>query len=518
MQLRSEQQAADAQAATPPTIEFDHVLTSFRSWWRMSVVATVDQLAVIGRRRADCGMSARYVFMLAMSAGIAVLGLLLSSPAVVIGAMLLSPLMGPIIGLGFALAIGDFAWLRESFRSLVWGTLVSVVLCTFIVLLSPLQTVTPEIAARTRPNLFDLAIALFSALAGAYAMIRGREGTIVGVAIATALMPPLAVVGFGIATWNWTVFSGAAMLYVTNLLTIALTAAVMARIYGFGSTLSPRQTQLQTVGIVLTFLVLAVPLGLSLRQIAWESNASRTINSAVREEFGPQARISQMDIDFDARPIAIVASVLTPKILPGAESHGARALDRQLGRPVMLTVQQYKVGTGEGDVEAAQLAAARAQEQAADARAVEEMTARLALVAGVADDAVLVDPQTRRAVVNAQPLDGATLTAYRTLESRVAAAAPGWTLQLRPPAGPLPDITLANGTPDEAGTRSLALIAWAGQRVDAPIRLAGPEEAVAAVASALAKHGVRTLAATGPAGRITARWATPDARQTENAR
>ena len=67
-------------------------------------------------------------------------------------------------------------------------------------LLSPLQTVTPEIAARTQPNLFDLFVALFSALAGAYAMIRGREGTIVGVAIATALMPPLAVVGFGLAT------------------------------------------------------------------------------------------------------------------------------------------------------------------------------------------------------------------------------------------------------------------------------------------------------------------------------
>jgi uncharacterized hydrophobic protein (TIGR00271 family) len=116
--------------------------------------------------------------------------------------MLLSPLMGPIMGLGFALAIGDRDWLRQSGRTLLLGSLVAVVLCAVLVFLSPIQTITSEIAARTRPNLFDLFIALFSALAGAYAMIRGREGTIVGVAIATALMPPLTVVGFGLATSN----------------------------------------------------------------------------------------------------------------------------------------------------------------------------------------------------------------------------------------------------------------------------------------------------------------------------
>ena len=83
--------------------------------------------------------------------------------------------------------------------------------------ISPIQTVTEEIAARTQPNLFDLLVALFSALAGSYAVIRGREGTIVGVAIATALMPPLAVVGFGLATLNWTVFGGALGLFIPNL-------------------------------------------------------------------------------------------------------------------------------------------------------------------------------------------------------------------------------------------------------------------------------------------------------------
>jgi len=77
------------------------------------------------------------------------------------------------MGLGFALAIGDYRWLRQSAISLAWGSVMAIVLCALVVFMSPLQDITPEIAARTRPNLFDLFVALFSALAGAYAMIRG---------------------------------------------------------------------------------------------------------------------------------------------------------------------------------------------------------------------------------------------------------------------------------------------------------------------------------------------------------
>jgi len=293
---------------------FGYVVLSFRKWWRDSVVGTVDQAEVIEKRREDCAMSARYMFMTAMSAGIAILGLLLSSPAVVIGAMLLSPLMGPIIGLGFALAIGDYGWLRQSAKSLAYGTLIAVALCALIVVMSPIQTVTAEIAARTRPNLFDLLVAVFSALAGAYAMIRGREGTIVGVAIATALMPPLAVIGFGLATWNWTVFSGALMLYITNLLAIALIAALMARLYGFRTSLSERQTQFQNIVIVVAFIALAVPLGISLRQIGWEAGASRQLQGEVMDVFDGQARLSQFDINFDAEPIEVSATVGTPEL------------------------------------------------------------------------------------------------------------------------------------------------------------------------------------------------------------
>ncbi|MXO65268.1 TIGR00341 family protein [Altericroceibacterium endophyticum] len=502
--------------AARPRYPFAVVLRSMRRWWREAVVNTVDQTEVIEKRREECQISARYIFMLAMSAGIAILGLLLSSPAVVIGAMLLSPLMGPIIGLGFALATGDFNWVRQAGRSLVAGTLVAVLLCALVVLCSPLQTVTPEIAARTRPNLFDLLVALFSALAGAYAMIRGREGTVVGVAIATALMPPLAVVGFGLATLNWTVFSGALLLYFTNLMTIAFTAAVMARFYGFRTSLSDRQTQLQALLIVVAFVALAVPLAFSLRQIAWEANASRQTRGTVMDSFDNRARLSQLDIDFDTLPIRVTATVLTPELEPQAEEVGERALARELGRQVQFSLTQYQVGTSSSAAEAAQLSSARAQEEQTNLRRAEELAERLALVAGVPEDEVLIDRQRRRALVRAKELDGASLAAYFALEQRIAATEPEWRVELLPPARPLPDVTFDEGgndeesRPDAEGIAALKLIIWAAKRVDMPVTLTGPQEQRDVVREALLAQDVRV--AEGEDGRtpLKVRWQRPD--------
>lgn len=503
---------SEAMASTAPeqsTYSFRKVVASWRGWWRRAVIGTVDQAAVIETRREESAITARYVFMLAMSAGIAILGLLLSSPAVVIGAMLLSPLMGPIIGLGFALATGHFGWIRQSARALFLGTVLSILLCALIVVLSPLQTVTTEIAARTQPNLFDLLVALFSALAGAYAMIRGREGTVVGVAIATALMPPLAVVGFGLATLNWTVFSGALLLYVTNLMTIALTAAIMARLYGFSTSLSEKQTHLQTALIVIAFVALAVPLGLSLRKIAWEANANRQINAAVLDAFDSRARLSHIEGNFDFEPVQVTATVLTPELRPDAERVVSEALTRQLRAPVDVSITQYQVGTSATAAEEAQLSATRARERAAVERA-QALAERLALVAGVTDAEVLVDRERRQAIVSARPLDGATLSAYRELERRISASEPDWRIFLRPPARPLPEVPFADGEPTEAGEQAIALIVWAGQRVQAPIILSGPQASVDLVAARLREQGVAVRTDPGRTGPVTAAWGAPD--------
>jgi uncharacterized hydrophobic protein (TIGR00271 family) len=490
---------------------FADVVGHFQTWWLTQVAATVNQAEVIEKRRTECALSSRYLLMICMSAGIAILGLLQASPAVVIGAMLLSPLMDPIMGIGFALATGDFKWLKQSVRTLAIGVLFAVVFCTLVVMLSPLQTVTSEIAARTRPTLFDLGVALFSAVAGAYAMIRGREGTIVGVAIATALMPPLATVGFGIATLNATVFSGALGLFFTNLMTIALTATIMARLYGFRTSLSEKQSTYQTIIIVAAFVALAVPLMLSLRQIAWETNASRIIHSEVMDPFGARARLSQVETNFEASPIRVSATVLTPRIEAEAERIAGHALAQRLGRPVDLTLTQYRVGTSAQAAEEAQLVASQAREQAAGEQA-EELANRLALIAGVSSEQVTVDRARRRATVTARPLDGATLATYFELERRLRAmSGEGWDIKLLPPALALPTIGFDDDQVSASGQRAIELAGWAAQRSTLPIRLEGPSDAVALARVALQEQGVSPQTETRGSGFGSVRvvWVAP---------
>ncbi|MFZ5748565.1 MAG: DUF389 domain-containing protein [Pseudomonadota bacterium] len=480
-------------------------------WWRDHIVASVDHVRVIDKLRAESAWSGRYAFMTLMSAGIAVLGLLLSSPAVVIGAMLISPLMGPIIGLGFGIATLDSTEIRTAAVALGLGVLLAVLFTALVVLMSPLQNVTPEIAARTRPNLFDLMVALFSALAGAYAMVRGREGTVVGVAIATALMPPLAVVGFGLATLNWTVFAGATILFFTNLMAIMLTAAAVARFYGFGSHLSPRHTLWQTVMILGTFVALAVPLGFTLRQIAWETAASARARDVVAGQFGLGARISQIDVSYDVDPLRVKATILTPEIRRDAEKQASAMLTEMLGRNVEVSLEQLRVGTS-SQAEAEQIASAQANARAVAAdRLAARVAEELALVAGVDADAVVLDREHRRAVVTATPLPGATLAAYRTLEARVANVATDWDVQLVPPAAALPIVTFGEDAPDANGEAAIATAAWGAKRLNLPVGASGPEARVGQVIETLARAGVRGVPVDGGSAGDTVRlrWLAP---------
>lgn len=494
-----------ARAAHPVTLRT--ALDNVREWWAVHVIGQVDQAEVIERRREDCSLSEHYLFMTAMSGGIAILGLLLSSPAVVIGAMLLSPLMGPIMGLGFALAIGDWDWLKQSLRTLLIGSALAVLLCAFLVFISPIQTITSEIAARTRPNLFDLFVALFSALAGAYAMIRGREGAIVGVAIATALMPPLAVVGFGLATVNWTVFSGALLLFVTNFLTIALTAFALAKLYGFRNSLSARNTMFQNIAVLTVFVALAVPLAFSLQQIAWETNAQRIARDEIRGTFERPAQLDALEIDFASSPVGVSAIVFTPVIQPNAEVEIKRALTRRLGRPIDLTLTQSQTETGAGAAQRAQLSATREREESATAARLQALALRLSLAAGVPESDVLIDRNRRRALVRAKRLDGAGLVTYRALETRIAASEPDWKIELIPPTVALPAvIPFGEDGPSDVGARALALTGWAAARLDRPVVLTGDAAQGEAAAEVLRASGAQVQLRVA-SGALQADWA-----------
>ncbi|RDE07220.1 DUF389 domain-containing protein [Sphingomonas aracearum] len=480
-----------------------------RRWWSLWVVGGVDHDAVLRQIAADSGWSGRYAFLIIISAAISLLGLLMPSVAVLIGAMLLSPLMMPIIGLGFGIATVDAHEIRRSATALIAGAAIAVALSVLCVTLSPIQTITGEIAGRTRPTLFDLLVALLSAIAGAYALIRGRGGTVVGVAIAIALMPPLVVVGFGIATANWTVFTGALLLFVTNAITIALTAALVARVYGFGSHLSPQHTGWQLILFVAALGLLSLPLGAALRQIAFEAVAQRQVRDTIGERFPDASRLGQLDIDYSARPIRIRAVVLTPRLDPTADRVLAASLRERLDQRVDVHVDQLRVAPDGNGVEAAQIARASNSAGSAEGDRQRAAVADLALIAGVEPGAIRVEGQTLAAT--AAPLPGLPLAGYRALEERAARALPQWTIRLAPPPDtPLPPMTFTQGVLDGS---ALDAVAWASQRLNRALLVDGGTLAQRrAVADGIVSRG--GSASSGAAGgAVRLRWA-PSADET----
>ena len=162
---------------------------------------------------------------------LASLGLNTNSTAVIIGAMLISPLMGPIMGFGLGLGITDFDLVKRSLRNYLTATLFSVVTATIYFLISPISEAQSELLARTSPTIYDVLIAFFGGLAGIVAGSTKSKGNVIpGVAIATALMPPLCTAGFGLATGNLSYFLGAFYLYFINTVFISLSTYIVVRV------------------------------------------------------------------------------------------------------------------------------------------------------------------------------------------------------------------------------------------------------------------------------------------------
>ncbi|SHE95692.1 uncharacterized hydrophobic domain-containing protein [Psychroflexus salarius] len=174
-------------------------------------------------------------WILIFSIIVASIGLNVSSTAVVIGAMLISPLMGPIVGLGFSVAINDVDTLRRSLINLGVMVGLSVVTAFLYFKISPLTELTPELAARTEPTILDVIVAIFGGLA--LIIAKTKKGTIAsvifGVAIATALMPPLCTAGYGLAVWDLSIFGGAIYLFTINTIFIALSTFVVSKVLKF---------------------------------------------------------------------------------------------------------------------------------------------------------------------------------------------------------------------------------------------------------------------------------------------
>ncbi|MDD3024623.1 MAG: TIGR00341 family protein, partial [Syntrophomonadaceae bacterium] len=175
-----------------------------------------------------------YIALVVISAHIATLGLIVNSSAVIIGAMIIAPLMGPIMAGGLSFAISDNYLGGKAFKSISLGIILSVFFSATVTFISPLKENTTEILIRTSPNIMDLFIALFSGLAGAFAVtFKKISGSIVGVAISVALMPPLCVTGIGISTGQANVIVGGFFLFLTNLTAIFIASAIFFLVFGF---------------------------------------------------------------------------------------------------------------------------------------------------------------------------------------------------------------------------------------------------------------------------------------------
>ncbi|SCY16092.1 uncharacterized hydrophobic domain-containing protein [Nonlabens sp. Hel1_33_55] len=219
-----------------------------------------DRNETIESVRKDISFQGHNAWILIFSIFVASLGLNVSSTAVVIGAMLISPLMGPIVGMGLGVAINDARMLRRSLTNLGVMVILSLLAATLYFSLTPISEFTPELEARTAPNVLDVLVAIFGGLA--LIVAKAKKGTIsnaiAGVAIATALMPPLCTAGYGIAEWNLAYFSGAMYLFSINTVFIGLSTYVVCKLLKFPMVKYANQKKRKRISFIATAVGIVV--------------------------------------------------------------------------------------------------------------------------------------------------------------------------------------------------------------------------------------------------------------------
>jgi uncharacterized hydrophobic protein (TIGR00271 family) len=313
--------------------------------------------------------SLNYWLEIVFSAGIASFGLVLNSPAVIIGAMLISPLMGPIMATGLALAAGDLYLLIKAIANLVASIALAVAFSAAIVWLLPFHSVTAEVIARINPNLLDLGVALLSGLAGSVAVCRAGSGgavtTLPGVAIAVALMPPLCAMGFGWGSGgNLSIMGGAGLLFLTNLVAIITSAFVVFLLLGMNSPelrtkmedsrqderfvqrlfrgplarmlMQGSQLRWRILILVVLMASIAVPLRRALMQLASEARTRGAVQDVVKGMLPQQALVSQQ---IEVARGSVSLRLISTEPISAAKLQAAKEeMERRSGERVNISV------------------------------------------------------------------------------------------------------------------------------------------------------------------------------------
>ena len=236
--------------------------------------------------RKNIAFKGTNVFILACAIIIASVGLNVNSIPVIIGAMLVSPVMGPILGFGLGLGTEDARLLKDSLKNLGVMVGISIIASSLFFLLSPLSLANPsELLARTNPTIYDVLIALFGGFAGIIEISRKDKGTVIsGVAIATALMPPLCTIGYGISIWNWSYALGALYLFTINSIFIALATFIAVKYFRFPAVESDEQRiRLPKSAFYIILLVVIVPSIISAISVIKENNFNIHAEKVVSE-------------------------------------------------------------------------------------------------------------------------------------------------------------------------------------------------------------------------------------------
>lgn len=282
------------------------------------------------------------LWVLVFAIFIASLGLNVNSTAVIIGAMLISPLMGPIIGMGLSVGINDFELLKRSLKNYLVATIISVLTATLYFLLTPLDEAQSELLARTSPTLYDVLIALCGGAAGIVALAtKGKGNVLPGVAIATALMPPLCTAGFGIATGNVFYFLGAFYLFFINTVFIALATYIGVRMLKFKTKefVDPNRQKKVKKYIIIIVVVTMIPSGFMTYNIVKTSVFKSNVSKFVKEQLDNSGtRIISYETNQDSLTLRVVAvgQELSDSTIKKAEQ---KMLDYNIGQYKLQVIQ-----------------------------------------------------------------------------------------------------------------------------------------------------------------------------------
>lgn len=284
----SEEEPKTTAETTPPT-DAKGLLQGMKTFMNelLDIQNDTDKDQTIAAIKADIPFKGATAWILIFAVFVASIGLNVSSTAVVIGAMLISPLMGPILGIGMSLAINDIDTLRSSFTNLLVMVVLSIITAYLYFVLSPLTELTPELESRTAPNILDVFVAIFGGLA--LIVARTKKGTIAsvifGVAIATALMPPLCTAGYGLAVGNFKFFLGAMYLFAINTTFIALATFLVLKILRFPMLKyanSAKRKRISRLASLVAFAVM-VPAVWTFWNVLQISNIKRDYNSFIEK-------------------------------------------------------------------------------------------------------------------------------------------------------------------------------------------------------------------------------------------